>query len=114
VGTIADGTRIFVDIGSVSTKGVHMKAWLRWEYEKDQVVEARPNNKRYRSSKELNYFNCQERTSAIVQAVYYPDPLGKGPVVASASIEPAQATFTDVVPGSVNASILAFTCRMRR
>jgi hypothetical protein len=101
--------RVFVNPESISTKGAYRKAWFRMDYEKDQYLHSDPS-KGYRSSKRLMYFNCQDRTVASVQAIFYSEPLGVGALVGSESVDSASATFTDVAPETLGQAMPICVC----
>lgn len=93
-----DGTTYIIDRESVAQKGGLTKAWFQNILKKPQKMDY-PPHKEFESEKFMYYFNCTERTSALVNMIKYA-PGGKD-VVFSHSIDVKTASFADVAPDTV-------------
>lgn len=86
-----------------------MKAWFMFSYDSEKTQRAYPF-KKYQSGKQLNNFKCREKSSAVVQGVYYSKEYGTGEVVDSESIDPAKVRYDDVVPDTIGEAMLDAAC----
>lgn len=101
---------VYVDTYSISRKGNLKKAWFRYDYQSSQNMDF-PPFKQYQSMKELDYYNCTERTMSTAQRILYTGMTGSGGVVFSASVPVGMLQFDDVTPDTIGESMLNFVCR---
>lgn len=113
VGTSAN-VEMFLDLESVSrVDGAHHKAWARYDYYSPQkTVEFNP--KQYMSIKELDYFQCAEKQSAIAQVIMYAGTKGSGETVGSRSYSPSMLNYEEVAPDSLGEVLLKSACLWAR
>ena len=107
-----EGTVYTVDIESIAPRGKHKKAWFKTAMKTPQTL-SYPPYKNYQSSKMLYHFDCAEKTSALVQSIYY---AGKETheVVSSQSTDASRAVFTDVAPETIGEVQLNAVCTYRK
>lgn len=109
-----DGSTLVLDKESVAAVGKLRKAWFKWSYSatNQQRIPLGAKNDTatgdlYNDQLSLYYFNCAERTSAMVQSLYRID----GNVVGSFA-KPAQAAlYSEVAPETVGESMLKAACK---
>lgn len=100
---------VLVDLDSVSPRGKYWQAWFRWDYTESQTLKTYPPSQ-YLSNKELNVFDCQSRTSAELQSVYYTGVSGMGDTAYSWSTTIEKAQMKDVIPETIGETMLRFVC----
>lgn len=107
----ASGSRVDIDTGSVAVAGEFKKAWFKWTYATPQKIPPQhrtdDNYTHFTSVKELGYFNCPERTSSSVQAIYSNE---KGIVVGSFSTNAHFAQYNEVAPDTVGEIMFKTVC----
>ncbi|WP_152036590.1 surface-adhesin E family protein [Burkholderia pyrrocinia] len=114
IGRSSDGTAtVLLDVTSVAFSGGHAKAWFLQDNMYSLDVPGTYVNTRYVSDKALVLFNCDQRTSAATQTVYYDDHRGNGKVVWSWSTPPATAAYSDIVPDTIGEAMLESVCAFR-
>lgn len=114
VGRSSDGTStIFVDASSIAFSGGHAKAWFLNDNMYSLDAPTPYSATRYVSNKTLALFDCDQRTSAVTQTVYYDDHNGGGKVVWSWSVPPAKAAYSDVIPDTLGEAMLDSVCSHR-
>lgn len=99
----SDGALVSVRTGSISRSGKYRKAWFQWiNKEEASIPDAAYRTNRsavtYKSSKELTFFDCTERTYTTVQAIYYSansDP------VATYQVEVEKSLFAEGAPDTI-------------
>jgi hypothetical protein len=98
---------------SIASTGRNIKVWVRWKYASPQQMKDRPF-KQYSTSMQLMHINCQERTSATVQTVWYGLVNGKS-VPVHHTIEDAKfSRLSDVMPGTHGERIVTTVCKSAR
>ena len=102
-----------IDAETVTASKTYTKAWTMTTYWSEQTTRGYPAVK-YRSVKELSYFNCRERTAFTAQAVFYEREAGEGEPRHSVIDSVAASKFTDVVPDSVGEANLQTACSMTK
>lgn len=102
-----------IDVETVTLSKSYVKAWTMTTYWSEQTTRDYPTVK-YRSVKELSYFNCRERTAFTAQAVYYEREAGEGEVRHSVIDSVAASKFADVVPDSVGEANLRTACSLTK
>lgn len=108
----ADYVRL-IDVETVITSKGYTKAWTMTTYWVEQTTHGYPTAK-YRSVKELSYFNCRERTSFSPQVIYYEREAGEGEVRYSLIDSVAASKFSEVVPGSIGENDLRTACALSK
>lgn len=107
-----DSGHVEIDVSSISTKGKLRKAWFKWTHSTPQKIPPSSRTdayiQNYTTSKDLNYFNCSERTSSAIQTIYYDN---KGTVVGSSSINASLAQYDEVAPDTVGETMLETVCK---
>lgn len=101
----------FIDKNSLARAGKYKKAWLTYSFDGDQPGNAGSGFKSYRSSKALEYFDCEERTSASIQTAYYSAAFGTGDFLGSSVVKPQSAVFSEVIPDTVGETLLDYVCK---
>jgi hypothetical protein len=99
-----------VDANSISRSGKYKKAWVKYSFAADQEASVMTNFKKWRSSTDLIYFSCEERTSGTVQATYYDGIMSNGEVVASMNLKLSQVLFSEAAPDTLGEAVLEFAC----
>lgn len=105
----AEGVDLHVDVDSVvqASPGL-VKAWVLHSYAAPQQSLGRPAFS-YKSSVQLYFYNCAERTSGVVQETFYADDNRQTPVNSN-SYSRKNLDLDDVVPGSIGEGALEFVC----
>jgi hypothetical protein len=98
-----------IDQESIASSGKYKKAWFRTDYGSMQTLKYQPKN--YLSSKSLWYFNCQERTMAATQQLFYSGQAGNGELVDSYTYPIQSMQFSEVAPDTIGESMLNAVCR---
>lgn len=106
-------TTILFDAESIVPSGKFRKGWFIFNYDDDQVGLAITGNKKYRSTKTLEYFVCDERVNATIQSLYYADTLGTGAYVGGYNVQPLKAEFTEVAPDTIGEAQWKLVCKKR-
>lgn len=113
-GIDADGSYLAVDKTSIVPSGKLRKAWFKWVYVLDKAKPVPPAAKAsleplfYTEQLNLTYFNCAERTSTNVQAIYRDK---NGEVVGQYLIGLKNAFFSEVAPETIGESMLLEVCK---
>lgn len=100
---------VYMDFESVSTRENYVRAWFMFDYFADQKMPG-AMGKTYRSTKQFNSFNCQERTSAVTQFAAYAGVMGNGELIDSQSYQLTKTLFTDIIPDTFGETMLQYTC----
>jgi len=88
-----------------------IKAWIMHSFDEARTSKTYPAFQ-YKSTLQLDVFNCVERTSDTLQEVYYSEANRQGDVIKSNSYSRKGLDFVDVVPGSVGEGQLEFACNV--
>jgi hypothetical protein len=107
----AEKMTVLIDKNSMARAGKYKKAWFQYSYDVDQAGNSSTSFKIYRSTKTLEYFDCEEHTSAQVQVAYYSAIFGAGDFLGSIAVKPQAASFTEVIPDTVGEVLLEFVCK---
>jgi hypothetical protein len=99
----------FIDRSSISSSGKYKKAWFSQTLDSPKDMPVYPY-KKYLSNKILKYFNCEERTTASAQNIFYSEAFSGGESVGMwrANIEKLQ--FDEVAPDTVGERDLLVVC----
>jgi len=103
-------TEAFIDKQSLRRTGQKVKVWSKWEYSEPMEVRASYSKKTYLASKELDIYDCSERTSLTTQQTLYGTP-DMDSVVGSFSSPDFPHLYSEVVPDSIGEAILEFACK---
>jgi hypothetical protein len=104
VGSV-DGADTYVDRAGIRPVKDQYKAWTLVSHASEQVT---ADGMRYRSLKALHQFSCHDRTVALLSQTYYPQPMGKGPMLQHIRYEKFAA---EAIPsGSPSESALKLVC----
>lgn len=98
----------YLDKESIASVDGKMKAWFLVDFKDEQTAY---NGKKYKSTKQLSYFDCPSKTSALVQEAFFTDQFGEGTIADSYSLNKKNLEFTDVIPDSIGESMLKFVCQ---
>lgn len=110
-----DGTKLYFDSTSVGPRGSWVKTWFRFEYGGPrETVLTSDGKKEYRSTLELLYFNCKEKTSATAQQIFYSQADMSGSPVQSSVYTIKNESFKDPAPGTLGEAMLAIGCNPRK
>ncbi len=102
---------IYGDKQSIRTQGNSVKLWLKWVYDTPQEVEHTYPVKKYTSTKSLDVYNCQDRTSTTLQTVRYSED---GSVVDSQIWKDLKSAYSEIVPDTIGESILDYVCLRKK
>lgn len=106
----AKGIQVEIDLRSIVPAGGGMiKAWTSHSFDENKVAKGYPVIY-YRSTAQLELFDCTQRTSDTLQEVLYSEPSRSGEVVQSRTFVRKDLAFSDVVPGSIGEGSLDFAC----
>lgn len=106
IATTAAGDVFFIDREGMTVKGKIRKAWFQALYKESKTLPTgKSDNVRLQ-----NYFNCEDRSMANAQSIYYAsdDP---SKVVFGETTEVKDLLYTDVVPDSIGEIMLNAVCR---
>jgi hypothetical protein len=106
----SDRATVYIDTKSIGQKDGYKRAWEKWDYAEDRSPLYPTTRKPYRSARFLTYFNCKEKSTAELQAIYYD---ASGEVVGKGTTDPKDTAFTYVVPGLLSESTLEFVCKAK-
>lgn len=100
---------VYVDAQSISNRDGFRRAWEKWEYAEDRSPPPLTSVLRpFRSARFLMSFDCKERATAELQAIYYD---AGGNVLGKLAGDPKNTAFTYVVPGLLGEAALDFVCK---
>lgn len=100
------------DSASVIRVGTYRKAWLRYEYTETQISTNFPPVS-YRSSKDLEFYDCANRKRVTTQHHTYDGVLGTGTMTYSANVQFSERAMADVIPDTVGEFMLDVVCRAK-
>jgi hypothetical protein len=80
-----------------------------WSMVSSSTGQASPQGAPYKSVKALHVFTCEDRTTTLLQQVFYAEPMGKGHVVESLKFEKFSAE--DIIPDSGADGALKIVCK---
>lgn len=86
----------------MARKDKYIKAWFRYASTRPETIDG----KLYDNVTILYYFDCKERTNAVMQAAYYLRSEG----VHTKLVAMSDAKFMEAVPGSVADAQTAYLC----
>ena len=104
--------QVWIDLESVAKAngGKAVKAWFLFSDTEEQTQKAYPY-KKYKATKQLNYFNCAEKSTAVIQNAFYAGEKGAGEMVDSFSVSPIAAQYNDVIPDTIGELMLKAACQ---
>ena len=105
----AAGTDSYVDKASIIPVKDQFKAWTLVSHESEQTS---TDGTRYRSLKALHQYSCSERTATLLSQVYYPQPMGKGPMLQNIRYE--KFAPEDIIPDSPSDEALQLICKSKK
>jgi len=106
----SDRATVYIDTQSIGQKDGYKRAWEKWEYTEDRPARYPATRKPYRSARFLTYFNCKEKSTAELQAIYYD---AAGEIVGKSTADLKDASFTYLAPGMLSESTLDFVCKAK-
>jgi len=103
---------VSVDTSGIARTGKLRKAWFKWHYTDPKPIprgagKADEADTEYYESLELDYFDCNERTWANVQAIYRSS---KGRVVATLEYDEHERKFLEAAPETISEVMVSFVC----
>ena len=107
-GKYPTGCIFYVDPSTTQKVGAYKAAWFMNSCEAIQQSLV-PGNAGFMSSIFLYYFNCADRTTALVQIKYYSGSFGNG-VVIDADDWSREPIFEEEAPNSVGEAFLRIAC----
>ncbi len=108
IGRTSEAT-VFIDIDSVRKAGNRVKSWQKWNWTKPQYITNSYPTKSYLAEKSLQVSECQNRTTAVLERVFYTE-LDYRVIVDSATVDERSARFSEVVPETIGEAISNFAC----
>jgi hypothetical protein len=96
----------------VHAKGHFVKVWMLFDYADDQTDQSiYAYGKTYRSSIELDEYNCAAGEEATLQVSMYTGQMGTGDQVSSQTVpDPAHLSYTYTIPGSIGDQNMRAAC----
>lgn len=104
----------FVDVSSIAQVGKYRKAWFLWTAEAEEDGNAYSNFKKYKSTRSLNYYSCDERTSGTWQTLFYSDTQGSGDYLGRWAPLPRDINYLDVAPDTLGEVMLEYVCNYKK
>lgn len=105
------GVEITIDTDSIKKVEDSFETYTRLNYSAPQVTEF-TEKKNYRSKREVNSFNCNDRTFKNLEETFYPEPMWEGTAVAySDAGRHPMMSYHPVKPGTIQGKQLDFVCR---
>lgn len=98
----------YMDKESIAPIDGKMKAWFLVDYAEEQ---SNIFGKKFKSTKQLSYFDCQSQTSATVQSALFADNLGNGNTVDTYAANKKTLEYIDVMPDSIGEMALQAVCK---
>ena len=105
VKTAATHETYYIDKASVLKADRGFKVWSMVSSNAEQQS---AQGVAYRSMKALHIFTCEDRTTTLLQQVYYAEPMGKGQTVQSLKYE--KFSPEDIIPDSGPDGALKLVC----
>lgn len=102
-------TDIYIDALSVEERGKYRAAWIMLDMaERRKVITVKSAH--YRSTKQLQLFDCTKERSGIAQVSFYAANMGKGEVLETYSTARANVSFSKHLPDTLKAMVLEVVC----
>lgn len=101
---------IFVDKSSISMKGKYRKAWSQWIYVKPKKDIYGSD---YAASRNLEYYDCTEKTSSTLQYVTYKTG-DISEVVRPYSYDLKNVRFDDIIPDTIGELLFKYVCEKQK
>lgn len=89
------------------------KAWILFSYAEPQTSSGYPSFT-YQSQLQLSVFDCAERTTDVLQMLFYSENAKQGTLVNSKTYTMKQISLRDVAPGTVGEEWLMYACQFGR
>lgn len=105
--TDASKSNIYVDLDSIAPSGKYWKAWIKTEYEANQLTDTYPK-KTYRSTKYLQIYDCVSKVAMIARWLAYDED---GSVAESWAEDINPKLFVERVPDTVGENISSYVCK---
>lgn len=108
----ANGNVLLLRTSSIAKSGKYRKAWFKRELKTPLEVPkymatATQVSGKFKYAMELSYFNCAERTSTTIQAVYYSE---NDELVGSYDMKLQDAHWSDAAPETVQEQMITAVC----
>jgi hypothetical protein len=104
---------VFIDLQSIKRTGLKIKVWVKFKNNSDKYLYGfYPTAKIYRSSLALFAYRCDERTSIMLQVIYYADRDTMSEIVYSKSFSDNPSQYENVVPDTNGEILLDFACKV--
>jgi hypothetical protein len=104
----AAGADTYVDQASIKHVKGQIKAMTLVSHASEQTTS---EGTRYRSLKALHQFSCHDRTAALLSQTFYPQPMGKGPMLQNIRYE--KFAPESILPGSPSDGALRLVCKAK-
>ena len=100
----ADYREIYIDNSQIRVEGGLAHAWVRSVYTRTQKDNA---GRSFSTQDAAEAFDCMRRTVGITSLIYIE---ASGRIVANLSSKPAEVTYYEARPGSINEGLLTYVC----
>lgn len=99
-----------IDVDTIQSRHGYLSAWLRASYASSQ-----PDGRgsMYRSTLNLDLYDCDAGRNAVLQVMEYDDVRGTGKVVATQNYSPQTAQWSYAPPGTAAVNALKLVCARR-
>lgn len=104
------GVSVHVDRESLHRNVNFVKMWFQFIPDAPTDVPGVHSKKTYRSERVLYIFDCADRTSALMQAIYYAEANG-GEVVGGATYDLTELSYKKQASGSIGEVLLVYACQ---
>ncbi len=101
---------VYVHTQSIVRTGSKVKVWEKWAFFKSRGIPNDPK-RRFQSAVQLTVYSCDERKSYVTDVVTYAGWDTLSTIVTSVSRPDAPSEYGNIVPGSIDETIMEFVCK---
>jgi len=105
---------VFVDASNVRPRKNHLSAWVMYEYIEAQKYVEGESTREYRSSLDLDAFDCSRRRSATMSKTLYSLPSGGGGAFGKLDVEADHLDWRRPGSRTLRAATLKFVCDLAK
>ena len=105
-----DEVVVFTDTESIRKTGNRVETWIKWDLTNAQDIPSSYPAKTYLAEKQLQVYDCQSRSLAVIQRVRYEASDGNL-VVDSYIVDEESWKFSKVVPEIIDETSINFECK---
>jgi hypothetical protein len=97
----------YYDKSTIRRNGAIAKIWVLTDYSKVQIS---PDGTRFKSSKGLTAYNCEEETFATISILWNSGSMGRGEVVWTGTRKENEWEWKPIAPQSTNVFMMKIAC----